>query len=241
MTDPFWQDEKRGLYLYYGDSIPLMDCLRDRGRQFQAAITDPPYNRAVDYADRDDAMPADEYEWWCRNWFWRTGALSDTRVFTCGVQNVGMWERIEQPTWWLAWDTTNRLMKRTPLGYSRWEPLAVYGQAITPIPDIFRAPIISSEHAGDHPCPKPLSWGLWLVERFAGVGQAVLDPFAGTGTVLRACAMLGRECVSVELSESYCEKIAETMEADTAQGVLFEAREVVAERTLGVEFVGEER
>ncbi len=40
-------------------------------------------------------------------------------------------------------------------------------------------------------------------------GDRVLDPFAGTGTVLRVCRKIGRLSTSFEISPSYCEKIAE--------------------------------
>ncbi|HEX3599854.1 MAG TPA: DNA methyltransferase [Lacipirellulaceae bacterium] len=36
----------------------------------------------------------------------------------------------------------------------------------------------------------------------------VLDPFAGTGTTLRVCARIGRDCTTIEMDQNYCEKIA---------------------------------
>lgn len=43
-------------------------------------------------------------------------------------------------------------------------------------------------------------------------GDRVLDPFGGTGTVLRVCKRIGRQSTSFEISPSYCEKIAEENE-----------------------------
>jgi len=40
-------------------------------------------------------------------------------------------------------------------------------------------------------------------------GDTVLDPFAGTGTVLRVCKNIGIECTSIEIDPAYCSKIAE--------------------------------
>jgi DNA modification methylase len=39
--------------------------------------------------------------------------------------------------------------------------------------------------------------------------ERVIDPFAGTGTTLRVCKRLNRPCTSIEVSDVYCEKIAE--------------------------------
>ena len=39
-------------------------------------------------------------------------------------------------------------------------------------------------------------------------GQRVIDPFGGTGTTLRVCKPLNRPCTLLELSPSYCDRIA---------------------------------
>jgi len=52
-----------------------------------------------------------------------------------------------------------------------------------------------------------------LVERCVRLttppGEPILDPFAGTGTTLRACKRTGNSCTLVELDPGYCAKIAE--------------------------------
>lgn len=64
---------------------------------------------------------------------------------------------------------------------------------------------ISAEKTA-HPCPIPLE----LARRILLVTPSehpILDPFAGSGTVLRAAKDLGRTSVGIELDEEYC-KIA---------------------------------
>jgi DNA modification methylase len=62
--------------------------------------------------------------------------------------------------------------------------------------------------AGDgsigHPCPKPLRWMLWLVNKASLPGDLILDPFMGSGTTLIASKRLGRSAIGVEIEESYC-------------------------------------
>jgi len=40
-------------------------------------------------------------------------------------------------------------------------------------------------------------------------GDWVLDPFAGSGTVLRVCKRIDRNCISVEIDPDYCKRISE--------------------------------
>lgn len=40
-------------------------------------------------------------------------------------------------------------------------------------------------------------------------GDTVLDPFAGTGTTLRVCKSINRDCTLIEMDKFYCEKILE--------------------------------
>lgn len=52
-----------------------------------------------------------------------------------------------------------------------------------------------------------------LIERMVKMstqpGDLVIDLFAGTGTVNRVCKRLGRRCIGIDISETYCRKIAE--------------------------------
>lgn len=54
-----------------------------------------------------------------------------------------------------------------------------------------------------------------LVERMIKLcckpGDHVIDMFAGTGTVNRVCKRLGISCTGIEISKTYCDKIAEEM------------------------------
>jgi site-specific DNA-methyltransferase (adenine-specific) len=65
----------------------------------------------------------------------------------------------------------------------------------------------SAQNTG-HPTSKPLAMvGDW-VRLFTDPGDTILDPFAGSGTTLRAAVDNGRKAVGCELDERYCELTA---------------------------------
>lgn len=55
----------------------------------------------------------------------------------------------------------------------------------------------------DHPCPKPVAFMRWMVERCTLPGETVVDPFMGSGTTGVACMQTGRRFVGVELDPGY--------------------------------------
>lgn len=78
-----------------------------------------------------------------------------------------------------------------------------------PHPDGGRAPsyvevFTGGEKGNEHPAPMPVPLADYLVQVASWPGQAVLDPFIGSGTTAIATRKQGRRCIGVELSEEYC-------------------------------------
>ena len=65
-----------------------------------------------------------------------------------------------------------------------------------------------------HPTEKPSEPLLALVGALCSADGMVLDPFAGSGTTLRAAKDLNRKAIGVELEERYCEVIAKRLAQD---------------------------
>ena len=74
---------------------------------------------------------------------------------------------------------------------------------------------IPQESGTTHPAPFPLKLALQAIETTAC--QVILDPFAGSGTTLRAAKDLGRIAIGIEVNKAYCQSITERM----SQGVLW--------------------
>ena len=53
-----------------------------------------------------------------------------------------------------------------------------------------------------HPAKMSLPLQLWIIENYTKVGDVILDPMAGSGTILIACSM-GRNVIAVELESKF--------------------------------------
>jgi DNA modification methylase len=61
-----------------------------------------------------------------------------------------------------------------------------------------------------HPTQKPLRLMTWCLSFFPDA-ISILDPFMGSGTILRAAKDLGRKSIGIEIEERYCEIAAKRM------------------------------
>jgi len=59
-----------------------------------------------------------------------------------------------------------------------------------------------------HPCQHPKDLLKRMVLFSAKPGDLVIDLFAGTGNMLEVCRELDRDCIAIEISEYYCQRIA---------------------------------
>lgn len=71
--------------------------------------------------------------------------------------------------------------------------------------------VLASAQREDHPTAKPLAMVRQWVQWFTKPGDVILDPFAGSGTTLRAAVDEGRRAIGVELDERHCETIAKRL------------------------------
>ena len=69
----------------------------------------------------------------------------------------------------------------------------------------------SKEYPKIHPAQKPVSVLKRLIEIFTDEGDVVIDPCAGSGSTLRACMELNRNCYGFEISKEFYKKATEQM------------------------------
>lgn len=75
-----------------------------------------------------------------------------------------------------------------------------------------------------HPCPKPLTLMLELIEQFTDPDDVVLDPFCGSGTTGAAALRLGRRFIGIEKSPQYAALARERLSAESVGLSLRDAR-----------------
>ena len=69
----------------------------------------------------------------------------------------------------------------------------------------------SKEYPKIHPTQKPVSLLKKLIEIFTDEGDVVIDPVAGSGSTLRACAELNRNCYGFEIKKNFYKEAKEKM------------------------------
>ena len=64
-----------------------------------------------------------------------------------------------------------------------------------------------------HPTQKPIALMKWCIQNYPPA-DTIIDPFMGSGTVLRAAKDLGRKAIGIEIEERYCEIAARRMQQE---------------------------
>lgn len=203
--------EADGITLWHGDCLDILPSLGDA--EFDAVLTDPPYNFGFDYDGHDDAMDPAEYAAWCARWYAECRRVSSRVIVFPGHGNLPTWWDIARPSGVGCWYKPGNPKGAGVFQFCEWEPFLLYGKGVGGS-DVVRATVNKQPDTGDHPCPKPISLFKQLVDKTKAT--SVLDPFAGSGTTLVAAKYLGVKATGIELNERYCEIAASRL----AQGVL---------------------
>lgn len=203
--------EHAGITIYHGDCREVIP-----GASADLVICDPPYGmnfRSCHRIIRHDAIAGDSF---------LPLDLIEMAI-ACATRAAYIfcrWDNLidmPKPQSCIAWVKNNWSMGDLLHEHGRqWEACCFYPKAqhefIKRIPDVIHEARTGNEL---HPTQKPENLMRVLIQ--ANVGDAVLDPFMGSGTTLVAAKVLGRRAIGIELEERYCEIAAKRL----AQEVLF--------------------
>lgn len=189
--------------LYHGDCAEILPTL---GR-FDLLLTDPPYGIAKVWHGGGSVKHGwgkAEREIELRNQWDESTPPEEVLTLARSVCDEsiiwgGNYFELPLSRGWLVWNKPER-------GFS----LAEAELAWTSRDMVIR---VGDFHRSDpgrvHPTQKPLSLMHWCLNLFTP--KSVLDPFAGSGTTLRAAKDQCIPSVGIEIEESYCEEIAKRM------------------------------
>ena len=232
---PYYQDDD--VTLYHGDALDILPTLGDRS--VTCVITDPPYTERTHTNARKrvlgntirDGIP--EFAAFTTEQLVYTltelGRITDGWVIATldyrhafqletnppeglTLKRVGVWVKTnatpqlsgDRPAH--GWEAIVYL-HRTDVR-SRWNGGGRHGNYYLPT---------NSTNEG-HPAAKPLPLIADLVRKFTNPVDTILDPYAGSGTTLRAAKDEGRHAIGIELDERYCEIAARRLSQDALFG-----------------------
>lgn len=223
---PYYEDDL--VTLYHGDCREVFASLEDMS--VDAVITDPPYSerthrqaktnrgaghgvRAIDFAsltEEDLTALLAECGRVSRRW---VIASLDYRhaVHVDEEPPVGM--RTLRIGIWVKPNPMPQISADRP--GQGWEAIAfMHREDVKPTwsgggrSGVWTFPVV--QNAG-HPTVKPLPMVSEWVRLFTEPGDTIFDPFAGSGTTLRAASDNGRRAIGVEIDERYCEVAAKRL------------------------------
>lgn len=198
---PYYADEY--VTLYHGDCRDVMPLLV---LDVSALLTDPPYGHGkrwtgggyfkrpiYDGVREWDAEPFDNKE-----------LLQMIESVEASIVWGGNYYTLPPSRCWLAWEKSSKMdtMADFELAWTSLDrPAKLWREDRNP------------DGARFHPAQKPLSLMQWCIG-FLPSGP-IFDPFAGSGTTLRAAKDLGRKAVGIERVERFCEIAAERCRQET--------------------------
>lgn len=106
-------------------------------------------------------------------------------------------------------------------GKLRTNPLGKNPTDVWQIPKITSGANRSSKERTTHPAQFPTAVVERIVKGCSVIGDLVLDPFIGSGTVAEVCMRNGRACVGIEIEPRYVELAAQRLEVARTQAPLF--------------------
>lgn len=213
-TGDLWQIGEHRLLC--GDSTKREDVDRVMGgEKAELAPVDPPYNVGFAYDGEtvDDVKTAEKYEEFSRAWFDLCRSVSGKQIVTPGGNNLALWLRWFEPYHWAPWTKSNSMTHGKVARFWCWEPVLFFGDKWKRkrANDLFDFPISNQQGVANHPCPKPLSMWIDLIENYSEEGEIIFESFSGSGTTIIACENLQRKCRAIEISPKYCAVILERM------------------------------
>lgn len=228
MISPYYEDD--AVTLYCGDSAALLPALAESGRSAGMVLTDPPYHDITHAGARtatartplvtfasiavaDLRSTLSSCTALCPSWVvlfcdWRHAADLESSP-PAGLRYV-------RSGVWIKPDAAPQFTGDRP--GTGWESVAVLhsiGGRMRWNGGGRHAVWTHSVCRGEHPTQKPEALCGHLIRLFSNAGDTVLDPFCGSGSVLRAAKDNGRRAIGIEIDERWCKLAARRLRQES--------------------------
>lgn len=221
---PYYDHE--GITIYHGDCREFLPYL-----SADLTVTDPPYNIGKKYGEgTNDNREPKEYWTWFSDIFTQVFASMGNGYLYMSHSDKGAYQAkpelerigfdyVQTLIWW-GRNGYSMQLHRTSWSY-RHEPILFMskgekrelvagekGMWYTSVIEVPR-PQSNFSEGREHPTQKPVKLYTTLIQRTPG--DIVLDPFMGSGSVLRAAKNMNRKAIGIEIEEQYCEVAAKRL------------------------------
>jgi site-specific DNA-methyltransferase (adenine-specific) len=209
VMEPYYDDGT--CTIYHGDALELLPTMDPAS--VALVLADPPYGigldtrneargrnsvsgrrrkiaRSIDHAPvHGDDAPFDP-----------APLLRFRRLVLWGANHYA--SRLPDSGSWLVWDRQSGDSDTTDAELA-WSNL---GGAVRTYRHTWNGVCRASEVGSHlHPTQKPVALMAWIIARWTKPGDLILDPYMGSGPVLRAAKDLGRRAIGIEIEQRYCE------------------------------------
>lgn len=220
--------DSQGWALLHGDCMDQLPVLRHSGLEFDAVVTDPPYG--VDFQS-NQRTATEKFEKIANDkqpfiWFlWDAFRLTKEGGQLICFHNYKTQDAFRYAIEWAGWEIKGQIVwdkavhgmgdlngQFAPEHELAWH--ASKGRSVLYTQNrpttVVRVPRVATS-AIRHPNEKPVALMRHMVRAVCPPGGLVLDPFAGSGSTMKAARLEGRRSVGIELDDGYCQDIASAM------------------------------
>ena len=208
LPKPYYQDEY--VTLYHGDCRELLPLMP----RVDLVLTDPPYG--IGYVPGDNKPGATKYNVIANDentkiveeLFKYYNAILSWCVF--GANNFP--HLLPHRGRWICWDKRCSESADKMLGSSFELAWTNRTNGFDKMFRVLHGGVVNKNGGKRvHPTEKPITLMSQILQSIYPDKKFILDPFAGSGTTLRAAKDLGLSCIGIELEEKYCEVAANRM------------------------------
>lgn len=221
---PTWTSDDGRIQLYHADCLDVLPHLTG----IDAVVTDPPYGIGFDYGGAHVDDP-EKYEEFMRLIVAECSRIVDGGAcfFWQGMLNAARWHRWFPEAFRIFAACKSFVQFRPTAVQWSFDPVIFFGKSSAK-PSVTakdwhvqsEAPFGAGRERINHPCPRPLAQVEYVVSIASSEGEAVLDPFMGSGTTGVACIRTGRRFIGVEKNAHYFQIAKERIQRELQQQLL---------------------